>query len=229
MPPGFSASRRPVAVRHHQDRDPVVVEAGQQLHDLERPRRVEVARRLVRQQHARRGDDRARDRDPLLLPARQFGGRVVPPVGQPDLVQRGHRCLPPGERLFAAIQQGQLDVFQCVGPRQQVEPLKNETEVAATQQRALVARQRLDVEALKQEFAGGRHVEAAEDVHHRRFAGSRRTHHGHEVTRLDVEVDAAQGLETSRAGAKRLGHAPQLDQRCARLIAHRRSPQRAHP
>ena len=95
---------------------------------------------------------------------------MVPPVGKPDLVERVHRRVPPGLLVVAAIEQGQLHIFQrrCAG--EQVEALKDEAEIFSPQQGALIAVEIFDMDALEQERAGGWHVEAAENVHHRRFA-----------------------------------------------------------
>ena len=57
---------------------------AEQLEDLAARLRVEVAGRLVGEDHRRARDERSRDRDPLLLAARELGGPVVKPVAQPD-------------------------------------------------------------------------------------------------------------------------------------------------
>ena len=54
---------------------------------------VEIAGRLVGEQHFGLGDDRAGDGDALLLAAGKLGRRMVPPVGEADLVERRHRRL----------------------------------------------------------------------------------------------------------------------------------------
>ena len=80
----------PRVVRHHQDRllcsrD----EEAQQVQDLVRAATVEVAGGLVAEQEGRVGDDRPRDRDALLLPARELSREVLhavargPPAGRP--------------------------------------------------------------------------------------------------------------------------------------------------
>ena len=48
----------------------------QRIEDMIGGVRIEIAGRLVRQQHPRRVGDRARDRDALLLAAGQFGRPV---------------------------------------------------------------------------------------------------------------------------------------------------------
>ena len=62
--------------------------------------RVEVARRLVGEQHGRARDQRAGDRDALLLAAGQLGRLVVAALGQADAVQQ--RVDLRGRRLAAA-------------------------------------------------------------------------------------------------------------------------------
>ena len=61
-------------VGHHHDRLAVVVaRAPEQREDLGARARVEVARRLVGEDDRRPRDERARDRDALLLAARELG------------------------------------------------------------------------------------------------------------------------------------------------------------
>ena len=52
--------------------------------------RIQFARRFVRQQDRRVVDQRPRDRNPLLLPARELHGPVAHPAAQADLLQQ--RC-----------------------------------------------------------------------------------------------------------------------------------------
>ena len=70
-------------VRHHDDRLlEFLVQPLQQRQHLGRRFRVEVAGRLVGEQQRRVGDDGARDRDALLLSARQLP-RIVLRRGRP--------------------------------------------------------------------------------------------------------------------------------------------------
>src|SRR5690606_35375817 len=115
-----------------------------------------------------------------------------------------------------AINQRQLDVLDRARPGQQVEPLEHEAEVAAAEQRALVAGQRLHLGPEEAEHARGRHVEAAEDVHRGRLAGTRWPHDRDENAALDREVDALQGLERTRSLAEGLGDPFERDDRLTR-------------
>ena len=73
---------------------------------------IEVAGRLVGEQHVGIGDDRAGDRDALLLAARKLGGRMVPPAASPTLSSAAMRRLVPRLLVLAAIEQRQLDILE---------------------------------------------------------------------------------------------------------------------
>src|SRR5659263_136981 len=66
--------------------------------------------------------------------------------------------------------------------------------------------------ALKQVFAGGRRVQAAQRVHGGGFARTTGSHDGHEIAGLNVQVHALEGLQRGRALAIDLGDAAQTDQ-----------------
>src|SRR5690606_33917969 len=155
-------------------------------------------------------------RDALLLPARQLARRVFGPGNEADAIERPEGRLAALGLARPAIKQRQLDVLDRARPGQQVEPLEHEAEVAAAEQRALVAGQRLHLGPEEAEHARGRHVEAAEDVHRGRLAGTRWPHDRDEIAALDREVDALQGLERTRSLAEGLGDPFELDDRLTR-------------
>ena len=99
------------------DRDAVAGERAEQRHHLVAGARIEVAGRLVGQHQARLVDQRARDRDPLLLPAGELAGMVVQAVAQADPLQRGRRALAARARVHARVDQRQLHVLQRGGAR----------------------------------------------------------------------------------------------------------------
>ena len=75
-------------VGHHDHRDALLaIELADDLHDLVRGARIEVAGRLVGQQHGGLVDQRAGQRDALLLAAGELAGRVALAVGQADARQ----------------------------------------------------------------------------------------------------------------------------------------------
>ena len=84
-----------VLVGDQHDRAALVVELLEQAEHVGGRRRVEVAGRLVGEDHRRLGDERPGDGDALLLAAGQLAGLVVGPVGEADRVERGQRALAP--------------------------------------------------------------------------------------------------------------------------------------
>ncbi len=63
------------------------MQLAQQLHHRLAVGRVEVAGRLVRQEDGRIARDRARDRDALLLAARELRREVLHPVRHADALE----------------------------------------------------------------------------------------------------------------------------------------------
>jgi hypothetical protein len=94
--------RHLLLVGDHDDRPAVRVQVGEQREDVVGAAAVERARRLVGEQEHRVRRDRAGDRHPLLLAARQLRRQVVHPVAQPDLLQRADRPLPGAPRRAPA-------------------------------------------------------------------------------------------------------------------------------
>ena len=77
-------------MRHQQDRQAVVgVEPLENVDHLQAGVRVEIPGGFVGEQQQRIVDQRARNGDPLLLPARQLGGRMPEPIPEADRAERG--------------------------------------------------------------------------------------------------------------------------------------------
>ena len=100
----------------------------EELHDLMRRLRVEIARRLVRHDDVRIVDEGSRDGDALALPARKLVGLVVGAIGKADGLQKAHGALAPLASSDARIDERQGDVFSCAALREQVEVLKYEAD-----------------------------------------------------------------------------------------------------
>ena len=155
---------------------------------------VERAGRLVGEDELRSVDQRARDRDALLLAARELVRMMLRDCAMPDRVERFERgALRRCARRHAGVDHRQLDVLERARARQQIVGLEHEAQRARRECRR--ARRRSSVEtslAFEHVGARGGPVEEADDVHEGRLARTRRAHHGHELARLDGEVDAAQ-------------------------------------
>src|SRR5262249_42862340 len=97
------------------------------------------------------------------------------------------------------VDQGKLDVFEGRGPRQQVEGLEDEPDLSVADLGALVAAEAGHVHSVEKIAPGGRPVEAANDVHERALAGSRRAHDGDELGGSDREGDAVESADLDLA------------------------------
>ncbi len=107
---------------------------------------VQVAGRLVGEQDGRPAEQGPRDRDPLLLAARQLGRAVGEAVAQAGLVD--HRLQPLRVGLAAGDRQRQQHVLARGQHRQQVEELEDEADVVAAQPGQLVVVELGDLDAL---------------------------------------------------------------------------------
>ena len=177
---------------------PLRGELAEEVEDLAAGLGVEVARRLVGEQQGRLVDERAGDGDALPLAARQLIRLMVHPVAQPD---GGERLLGHDSALVAAdlrVDQRQLDVLQRRGAREEIERLKHEADLLVAHRGQLVIVHRLDRRAVEDVLPGGGAVEAADDVHERRLAGTGGSHDGHVLAVIDDEIDAAQRKDVLR-------------------------------
>jgi hypothetical protein len=149
-------------------------EACEQVDHLGAGLRVEVACRLVGEDHARLIAERAGDRDALLLAARQVGGEVGHPVGEPDLAEEGDGALPERLASHAGGRQSRLDVLERRKRRDEIELLEDEAERAKSQLGKLAVSEALQLAALEEDLAVVGPVERAEELQQRRLAGAAR-------------------------------------------------------
>ena len=71
--------------------DALLAGPADHLHHCLSVRRVERARRLVGEQEVALADDGAGDRDSLAFSSRELVREVPSPLGDPDVLERGHR------------------------------------------------------------------------------------------------------------------------------------------
>jgi hypothetical protein len=108
-------------------------ELAEQAGDLPAVGGVQVGGRLVGQDHRGVVGQRAGDRHPLLLPARQLLGPEAEPVAQPHALQQGLGALTGAMTGGAGEVAGKLHVFGDRQRRQQVEVLEDEAEAVGGQ------------------------------------------------------------------------------------------------
>ena len=95
--------------------------------------------------------------------------------------------------------------------------LEDEAEFLAAQARKLVRIEFRNVVACEEIASACRPIEAAQNVHQRRFAGARLAHDRHELAGINIERDAAQRLHLHFAARRHEGpaHIVQRKQRRA--------------
>ena len=127
-----------VVVGHHQDRLAAGVQAAEQLEHLVAALGVERAGGLVGEQQRGLVGERARDREPLPLTARQHAGRVLRLVGEAEQVEQVARARLGALARRARDHRGQRHVLEHAHALEQVEELEHDADVAAAHDRELV-------------------------------------------------------------------------------------------
>ena len=104
-----------LVVRDVEERDPDLALEALELDLQPAPQlRVERTERLVEEEHRRREDERARERDPLLLTARELVRPALAEAAEPDeLEHSATRCAPLGLR-HAREAEPERDVLSTV-------------------------------------------------------------------------------------------------------------------
>ena len=167
---------------------------GELLHHVEHVAdrlRVERARRLVEEHQRRVHRERARDRDALLLSARELAGVRVALVGEPDPVEQ---ALGVGDRLVlrdAADAHRRLDdVVEHRHVRPEVEALEDEADLDAVPgdvalgvgaQTVLAVRAVADQVAVDLDAAAVDRLEVVDAAQERRLARAGRADQAHDL------------------------------------------------
>src|SRR5437016_10033757 len=185
--------RNVVLVRDHDDRLAPAVQGAEHLHQLGAGGRVEVSGGLVGEEDGGLVHEGAGDRDALALPARQLVGPVVHPVAQPDAGERPGGLLAPLARRLPRVDQRQLHVVERRRTRQQVEGLEDESDLLVADAGQLVIGQIAHLLPVQPVFARRGCVQAADQVHERRLARTRRPHHRDVSVLADLQAPAPHG------------------------------------
>src|SRR5579862_1777960 len=151
-------------MRHEHNGDAVIlIQPLEDRHDFDAGFGIERSGRLVGQDELWIVDQAARDRDTLLLTSGQLTGMVMVALRQSYDRQRLHGAFV-GMTGIIAVQQRQLNVLDGACPGQQVELLKNETDIAVPYLGKLVTIQLSNADTIEQIGSGRRPVEASENV-----------------------------------------------------------------
>jgi hypothetical protein len=197
------------------DRHPAVaVQLAERGHQLIRGGRVELAGRLVGEDHGRLVHEGSRDRHALLLAAGQLGRPMAGPGAEANELEQLLRASPSvaSPRPVAERQEDVLDRGQR---RDEVELLEDEADPLAPDRRQVAVGCADHVPPVDGQGPVGRSQQAAEEVEQRRLAGARPAHDRHELPRLHVEVDAIHRPHLRGTAPVDLGEATSLEDRHA--------------
>src|SRR5690349_18072548 len=209
-----STGREGGVVGRHDDRGAVpLAQPGEEIDHVGARLRVEIPRRLIGENDSRLVRKRTRDRDALLLAARQMRGQMVDPRREADLLEQRTGAL--GQRIAAHTVRGEcrLDVLERRERRNEVELLEHEAERVQTKACESAVVERVQRPFLEDDRARVRTVERPEQLEQRRLAGAARTLERDELAGADRQVDAVDGTHDRSAAAVEAGHARQLEQR----------------
>src|SRR6266446_10509353 len=127
---GVDESLRAGVVRDHDDRlVKLAIELCKQEQDFFRRFGVQVARRFIRDQNRRVGDNGPRDCDALLLPARKLPRIMFHAVCQADGLKSGFDVSLSFGFAQMRQEQGQFDIFKCGQNGNQIVKLKHQANV----------------------------------------------------------------------------------------------------
>ena len=170
------------------------VQSLEKLHDLFALCGMKIPCRLVSKNQFRPLDHRAGYSDQLLLSAREL---VWEQIFLPDNIETIQSVADQTDALFVRdvpVRQWNLKIFVHGKIVDQVIALKYESDIGLVQLVALLDAEFVElVHWLLEEkiFAGPRPVEHPQDAQQRGFAGTRWTHDGNELARLNIKRDAA--------------------------------------
>ena len=195
---------------HHQGLA-FAVQLFHQFDDLTAGMPVEIAGGFVGEQHRRLIDHRPGDGHPLALAAGEFVRFMMPSVAKPEGLDQTGAALVPFPARNPGQQQGQLDVLLGGEPRDEMEKLEDEADLAAAGGGQLVVVEAGDILAFEEIGAAVRGVEQADDVEQGRFARAGRPHDRQVLARLDGQRDLVHGPHLLAADGENTADLAQFD------------------
>src|SRR5437773_2303309 len=183
----------------------LAVQADQEIHDLRRCLRVEVAGRFIRPHDCGVVHEGAGDRDPLLLSCAELCRFVSGPSVELDLLHEDEGLSAGVLRGNLRHEKGQLDVLGGREDGQEVVRLEHEPHPARAVPAFRIVVHAGQRDALDLNVPGREVVEARETVQEGRLTAAGRTHDRDHFAARDFEVHAANRTSSSRL-ANRTGN-----------------------
>src|SRR5712692_4343129 len=188
-----------VLVGDQHDGQSFVIQVLENLHDLDRGAAVEISGGLVGQQNRRLVHQRARNGHALLLPTGHLRWKMLRAIRKPNHGQRFGSSLGAFRLRNSRIQRRQFHILERRRSRQQVESLKNKSNLLIANQRQGFLVVLRNVNAFQQVAPGARFVQASQDVHERGLAAAAGAHNGHELAARNFQAHAAQRVHAGLA------------------------------
>src|SRR5207302_11016818 len=181
--------RETLVVCHHANRGATLMQFSEQLHHRLAIARIEVAGRFVCEQNRRPAGESARDRDTLLLATRELARQMFCAMRHAHALQGfGHkRFAIAGAR--APVGQRQFDVFENRQIADQIKALKDETDLAIPNARALCEGEIRDLMAFQRITAIRRSIEQAANRKQRGLAATSRSSNDSIFVFANIEVN----------------------------------------
>src|SRR4030042_1341380 len=154
---------------------------------------IEVGGRLVGQHQFRVCDQGSCNSHPLFLAAGNLVGGFVPLIGHPNRFQKCHDPLFPfASRNILDHEKGVFDIFVNRENGEEVEVLKDESEIIPPERGALLAVQRQNIGAHNLQFALRRLIKTSNQIEKRCLATSRWSDKGDERSGFDFKTHLIQ-------------------------------------
>ena len=139
--------------------------------------------------------DRPRDRDSLLLAARELVGIVSDLISQSDHGKTVIYALFSLCRRHVRVQERQLDILIRGLLLQKIEGLEDETDLPVPQFRQLQLVQVFHFPPLQDVFAGSRRIEHSHQIQKSGLTRTRRTRESHQLPRFHFKIHTLENLK----------------------------------
>src|SRR5687768_8238019 len=156
-----------------------MVERRQQVEHSRTAGGVEVSRGLVGEEYSRRIRESARERNTLLLAARELHGEMVPPLLEPNALEE--LTCTRGRAVVPLELERNLYVLPRRQRRNELECLKYESDFFSPDPGSLVFRKRCQVVAVEDHRTSGRSIKTCEESEQSRLSAARGSDDCHEI------------------------------------------------
>ena len=177
---------------------------------------IEVAGRLVRENEPRLVRDRPRDRDALLLSARETVGEGIRPVRQADFSKERARPAASVRSVLTVQLKRKEEVFENGEGWNEVQELKDKPQMFSAKERAVAFGQRSELFAYDPNYSSIGSVDSADQVQEGGLTGAGRSDDRDALTSLYDEIHAVEHDVMAIAFAVALPEPCDLDGGCRR-------------